>query len=142
MRFAESHDEACRYCGSTRIVVWPPSSAGRCAGCSDEVRAHEARLDRLAERKLGLARAMLKRPDALILAEAGNALDGASQAKVIQNVLKEFKGRGVVWGLSRARFASQFDHVLVMRAGRVVEQGAFEQLNRPDTALKELLSAE
>lgn len=56
MRFAESHDEACRYCGSTRIVVWPPSSAGRCAGCSDEVRAYEARLDRLAERRLGLAR--------------------------------------------------------------------------------------
>ena len=101
-----------------------------------------ARLSAAQRQKLGLARAMLKRPDALILAEAGNALDGASQAKVIQNVLKEFKGRGVVWGLSRARFASQFDHVLVMRAGRVVEQGAFEQLNRPDTALKELLSAE
>jgi ABC-type multidrug transport system fused ATPase/permease subunit len=73
---------------------------------------------------------------------AGNALDGASQAKVVQNVLREFKGRGVVWGLSRARFASHFDHVLVMRAGRVVEQGTFEQLNRADTALKELLSAE
>ncbi|MFO0988723.1 MAG: ATP-binding cassette domain-containing protein, partial [Alphaproteobacteria bacterium] len=101
-----------------------------------------ARLSAAQRQKLGLARAMLKRPDALILAEAGNALDGASQAKVIQNVLKEFKGRGVVWGLSRARFASQFDHVLVMRAGRVVEQGTFEQLNRPDTALKELLSAE
>ncbi len=57
MRFAESHDEACRYCGSTRIVVWPPSSAGQCAGCSDEVREYEARLDRLAERKLALARA-------------------------------------------------------------------------------------
>lgn len=57
MRFAESHDEACRYCGSTQIVVWPPSSAGQCAGCSDGVRAYEARLGRLAERKLALARA-------------------------------------------------------------------------------------
>ncbi len=57
MRFAESHDEACRYCGSTQIVIWPPSSAGQCAGCSEEVRAYEARLDRLAERKLALARA-------------------------------------------------------------------------------------
>jgi ABC-type phosphate transport system ATPase subunit len=101
-----------------------------------------ARLSAAQRQKLGIARAILKRPDLLILAEAGNALDGASQAKVAQNVLKEFKGRGVVWGLSRARFASSFDHVLVMRAGRVVEQGTFEQLNRPDTALKELLSAE
>ncbi len=57
MRFAESHDEACRYCGCTQIVVWPPSSAGQCAGCSDQVRAYEARLGRLSERKLALARA-------------------------------------------------------------------------------------
>ena len=57
MRFAESHDEACRYCGSTQIVIWPPSSAGQCAGCSEEVRVYEARLDRLAERKLAVARA-------------------------------------------------------------------------------------
>lgn len=57
MRFAESHDEACRYCGSTQIVVWPPSSAGQCAGCSDAVRDYEARRDRLAERKLAFARA-------------------------------------------------------------------------------------
>ena len=85
---------------------------------------------------------MLKRPDLLILAEAGNALDGASQAKVVQNLLKEFKGRGVIWGLSRARFAKYFDLVLVMRAGRIVEQGAFDALDKPDTALKELLSAE
>jgi hypothetical protein len=57
MRFGESHDEACRYCGSTQIVVWPPTSAGQCAVCSDDVRAHEARLDQLAERKLARARA-------------------------------------------------------------------------------------
>lgn len=57
MRFAESHDDACRYCGSTQIVIFPPSSAGQCAGCSEEVRAYEARLDRLAERKLAVARA-------------------------------------------------------------------------------------
>jgi ABC-type multidrug transport system fused ATPase/permease subunit len=101
-----------------------------------------ARLSAAQRQKLGIARALLKRPKLLILAEAGNALDGASQAKVVANLIKEFEGRGLVWGLSRARFANQFDLVLVMRAGRIVEQGTFEQLNRPDTALKELLSAE
>jgi putative ABC transport system ATP-binding protein len=101
-----------------------------------------ARLSAAQRQKLGLARAVLKRPDLLILSEAGNALDGAAQAKVVANVLKAFKGRGVIWGLSRARFAQQFDLVLVMRFGRIVEQGSFAQLNRPDSALKELLSAE
>jgi len=101
-----------------------------------------ARLSAAQRQKLGLARAVLKRPSILILAEAGNALDGAALAKVVANLLKEFKGRGIVWGLSRARFAQNFDFVLVMRSGRLVEQGTFEQLNRPDTALKELLSEE
>jgi ABC-type phosphate transport system ATPase subunit len=101
-----------------------------------------ARLSAAQRQKLGIARAVLKRPDIMILAEAGNALDGASQAKVLHNLLKEFKGRGLVWGLSRARYAKEFDLVLVMRAGRVVEQGTFDQLNRSDSALKELLAAE
>jgi ABC-type methionine transport system ATPase subunit len=101
-----------------------------------------ARLSAGQRQKLGIARALLKQPDLLILAEAGNQLDGAVQAKIITNVLKEFKGRGIVWGLSRARFAKHFDHVLVLRSGRIVEQGKFDQLDRPDSPLSELLTAE
>jgi ABC-type dipeptide/oligopeptide/nickel transport system ATPase component len=111
-------------------------------GLDFQVGVAGARLSASQRQKLGLARAVLKRPDILILAEAGNALDGASQARIIGNVLKEFEGRAVVWGLSRARHAEMFDQILVMRAGRVVEQGEFAQLDRPESALKELLSAE
>jgi hypothetical protein len=57
MRFGDSYGEACRFCGSTQIIVWPPSSSGNCAMCSDEVQAWEARLDQVAERRLALARA-------------------------------------------------------------------------------------
>ena len=57
MRFGESYGEACRFCGSTEIVVWPPSSAGNCAHCSDAVKAWGARADQLADRRLSLARA-------------------------------------------------------------------------------------
>ena len=57
MRFGESFGEACRSCGSTEIVVWPPSSAGHCAACSEEVQAWKARSGQLAERKLALVRA-------------------------------------------------------------------------------------
>jgi hypothetical protein len=57
MRFGESYGEACRFCGSTEIVVWPPSSAGNCAHCSDAVKAWDARAGQLADRRLALARA-------------------------------------------------------------------------------------
>jgi hypothetical protein len=106
MRFGESHDEACRYCGSTQIVVWPPSSAGQCAVCSDEVRAHEARLDQLAERKLALARAAYAAAEAekraaerlrqraerrAAVAEAGRALVQRG-AMIGSNGLKRLQG--------------------------------------------------
>src|SRR5215475_13571687 len=57
MRFGESFGEAWRLCGSTQIIVWPPSSAGNCAICSKEALAWDARLDQLAQRRLALARA-------------------------------------------------------------------------------------
>jgi hypothetical protein len=57
MRFGDSYGEACRFCGSTQIVVWPPSSSGNCAVCSDEVQAWEARRDQVAGRHLARARA-------------------------------------------------------------------------------------
>ncbi len=104
MRFAESHDEACRYCGSTQFVIWPPSSAGQCAGCSEEVRAYEARLDRLAERKLALARAAFSAAEAerraaerlRLRAERRAALIKAGRARVRRlhaALLKALPGR-------------------------------------------------
>src|SRR5687767_7232630 len=73
MRFGDSYGEACRFCGSTQIVVWPPSSSGNCAVCSDEVHDWEARLDQVAERRLTRARA------AFLAAEAQRRVAGRAQ---------------------------------------------------------------
>ena len=51
--------------------------------------------------KLGLARALLKRPDLLIINDATAVLDGASQQRLLDNVLSANAGRGVVWVLGR-----------------------------------------
>ena len=100
------------------------------------------RLSTAQRQKLSIARAVLKRPDVFILSEATSALDGASQSKITANLLSEFKGRGLIWILHRPSQASQFDHVLVMRGGRIVGNGSFDDLNKPDTHLTELLAAE
>lgn len=100
------------------------------------------RLTSIQRQKLGLARAILKRPDVLILNQATAPIDGASAARIMKNLLNEFKGRGVIWVLHRANLAEHFEKILVVRAGRVVEQGTFESLNREGSALKELIDAE
>jgi ABC-type multidrug transport system ATPase subunit len=101
-----------------------------------------ARLSSVQRQKLGLARAVLKRPDVLILNEATTAIDNASQGRIMENLLNEFKGRGVVWVLHRASLARQFDRILVVRAGRIVEQGSFDELARDGSVLQELINAE
>ena len=101
-----------------------------------------SRLSATQRQKLAIARAVLKRPDVLILNEATASLDGAAQTKIMDALLDEFDGRGLIWALHRASFADRFDRVLVMRAGRVVEEGGFDELQSRSATLKELIAAE
>ena len=101
-----------------------------------------ARLSGSQRQRLALARAILKRPDVLIMFEATASLDSISQARIMENVLAEFTGRSLIWGVHRPAMAEQFDQVLVMRQGRVIEHGAFAELNREGTFFHELMDAE
>lgn len=56
MRIGESFGEACRNCGSTQIIVAPPSSSGHCAVCSHEAVAWAARLELTSRRNQQMAR--------------------------------------------------------------------------------------
>jgi len=51
MRVGESFGEACRCCGSTLIIIAPPSSSGHCAVCSHEAAGWAQRLVATAERR-------------------------------------------------------------------------------------------
>ncbi len=111
------------------------------AGLEFHVGVGGARLSAAQRQKLALARALLKRPDVLVLYEALSALDGASQVKVLENMRSEMQGRGLIWGLQRPSLTKYFDEIFVMRGGRIVEHGQYADLDRPGTALAELLKA-
>jgi len=112
------------------------------AGFDFQVGIGGTRLSAAQRQKLAIARCVLKRPDVLVLSEATASLDGATQTKITNNLLAEFEGRALIWVLHRPSLASQFDRVLVMRGGRVVEQGNYAELDQPDTHFKELIAAE
>jgi ABC-type multidrug transport system fused ATPase/permease subunit len=100
------------------------------------------RLSSTQRQRLAIARAILKRPDVLVLNEATVALDAQSQARLLDGLLREFTDRGIVWVLHRPSFASKFDRVIVLRGGKVVEQGAYADLSATNGAFKELLAAD
>ena len=82
--------------------------------------------------RLGLARAFLKNAPILILDEATSALDSESEAK-IQMALKDLmRGRTVLAVAHRLSTVAHFDRIIVLEAGRVVEDGAPEALRKHD----------
>lgn len=116
--------------------------AVRGVGLEFHVGSGGSRLSGAQRQKLGIARSVLKRPDIMILDEATAALDAASQSAILRNLVAEFSGRSLIWAVHRASMARAFDRVVVMRSGRVVEQGSFEELDREGTLLRELVAAE
>jgi energy-coupling factor transporter ATP-binding protein EcfA2 len=100
------------------------------------------RLSLAQRQKLALARALLKRPEILILYDATAALDPAEQQAILDTLLEQSVETSLIWAVSRSDWAEKFDHVLVMRGGRVIEQGRYDELNRDGSALHELIAAE
>ncbi|HML09212.1 MAG TPA: ABC transporter ATP-binding protein/permease [Stellaceae bacterium] len=101
-----------------------------------------SRLSLGQRQRAAIARAVLKRPDMMILNEATTGLDGPAQAKVMEGLFKEFEGRCLVWVLHRASLARNFDRVLVMSSGKLQEQGRFAELDHKDSLTTMLMAAE
>ncbi|MEK9660400.1 MAG: hypothetical protein VW644_01470 [Alphaproteobacteria bacterium] len=111
------------------------------AGLAFEVGVGGGRLTSAQRQKLGIVRALLKRPDLLVLNEATSAQDPSVQDRIARNLLAERDGQGIVWVVNRPSLAAQFAEVAVLDDGRIVETGSYADLDREGTALRQLLEA-
>ncbi|MGO1119500.1 ATP-binding cassette domain-containing protein [Rhodovibrionaceae bacterium A322] len=100
------------------------------------------RLRPVQQQKLALARALLKRPDLMVINEATAIMDGTTRADLVDSLLAARADGGLFWVLERASLAEGFDHILVVKQGRLAEQGSFESLNKEGTHFCELMSAD
>jgi glucan exporter ATP-binding protein len=88
--------------------------------------------------RVAIARAMLKDAPILILDEATSALDSATEAK-IQRALKSLtRGRTTFVIAHRLSTVREADQILVMKDGRLVEQGKFSELMARNGVFAEL----
>ena len=101
-----------------------------------------ARLSPAQRQKAAIARAVLKRPGIMVIAEATALFDGTSQAAVMENLRAEFRGRTMIWVLHRPSDAEHFDQVLVMKDGKIAEKGSYQDLMAKDSILAGLVSRE
>ena len=78
--------------------------------------------------RISIARALLRDPAILILDEATSALDPATEEAINETLLRIAKGRTVLSVTHRLRSVADYDLIVVMHQGRVVEQGHHNDL--------------
>ncbi len=98
--------------------------------------------DRLSggqRQKLAIGRVLLSKPSILILDEATSALDNRSQMR-IQNLLSSrWMGHSTIIAVAhRLDTIKDFDQVAVMKAGKIVEMGSYDELIAKKGVLYEL----
>jgi ATP-binding cassette subfamily B protein len=78
--------------------------------------------------RIAIARAILRDPGLLLLDEATSALDPTTEEAINATLLRIGERRTVVSVLHRLRAAASMDQVVVVAAGKVVEQGHHNEL--------------
>lgn len=88
--------------------------------------------------RIGLARALLRRPPLLLLDEATSALDPSTEADVVDAIERLRHGRTVVMVTHRLQTAVNADLIVVMRDGTIDEIGRFDQLEQAGGTFAEM----
>ncbi len=91
--------------------------------------------------KLAIARVLLKSPKLLIMDEATSALDNKAQARIQNYLDSRLKGKATVIAVvHRLDIIKNFDQVAVMKAGKLMEIGTYDDLMAHKGVLYELVS--
>ncbi|CAO1615991.1 unnamed protein product [Sympodiomycopsis kandeliae] len=94
--------------------------------------------------RVAIARALCRKPKVLLLDEATSALDSASEHlvnKSIGDIIQQ--GQITVWIVAhRLSTIKSAGRIMVLKEGKIVESGSFEELDRPGSAFRQLVGSQ
>lgn len=138
--YARSHltdEEVWEICRTVGIDEWIRSLPER---LDTDVRERGGRLSSGERQLVSLARALAADPAVIVLDEATSNLDPETEERVEQALGVLLSGRTAIVIAHRLRTAERADRVVVMDAGRVVEDGTFAELQAAEGRFAHLRS--
>jgi ATP-binding cassette subfamily B protein len=149
MLFHRSVLENIRY-GRPEATDDEVQAAAAAAGCTEFIGQLEDGYDTIVgergvklsggqRQRLAIARAFLRDAPVLLLDEATSALDSESELAVQRALDRLMKGRTVIAVAHRLSTLRDFDRIVVMQEGAILQDGAPEELERRSGPYRELL---
>jgi putative ABC transport system ATP-binding protein len=97
------------------------------------------RLSTAQRQRASLVRALVKRPRLLILNNSLAVFDDSTQRRLAERVNSIMEGNALVLITDNVALARMFDRVVIMKEGRVIEQGEVQELDRDGSRFRELV---
>jgi ATP-binding cassette subfamily B protein len=124
-------------------------AAARAARCDDFIRAlpqgyattvgeRGTKLSGGQRQRIGIARALLRDAPIILLDEATSALDSQAEFEVHRALETLMRGRTVLAIAHRTSTLANFDRIVVLRDGRIVEEGSPAELRRHGKAFAQM----
>jgi ATP-binding cassette subfamily B protein len=80
------------------------------------------------KQRLSIARALIIKPNILILDDAFSAVDASTEQEILKNVFSETVGRTMIIISHRVSTVKDCDSIIVLDKGRIIEQGSHNSL--------------
>lgn len=90
------------------------------------------------KQRLGIARALLKNSDLMILDEPTSSIDAKAEYSIFNNIYKAHSSKTTLIVSHRFSTVRKADVIIVMNSGKIIEYGSHEELVRHDGLYKEM----
>jgi ATP-binding cassette subfamily B protein len=108
------------------------------AGLETVVGERGVKLSGGERQRLAFGRVFIQNPKIVILDEPTSALDSLTESFVTQNMTTLFRGKTVVIVAHRLQTVKEADKIVVLEAGKVIQEGGFEELSTQEGKFRQL----